>query len=84
MYEKFLIGSKVCEKLEMSTLHQLKILAQVALTHPMSLQQLREVHVRGCSTDTFLYDDEVVEVDEDFLNKYLKVNLIFTAPFMRY
>lgn len=43
VYQKFLMGTEVCEKLEVNNYEQLKSLAYVAQTHPMGLQQLREV-----------------------------------------
>jgi hypothetical protein len=75
IYEKFLIGSKVCEKVVLNTEDQLKTLAQVALTHPMSLQNLREVHNNGCISYKLVYDeDEDVIRMQDFSNMCLKVN----------
>jgi hypothetical protein len=74
VYKKFLIGSKVCEKVLVTTLDQLETLAEVALTHPMSLQQLREVHNGGDITASMVYTDLELEM-KDFINKYLKVKL---------
>jgi hypothetical protein len=43
IYEKFLIGTRMMEKVVVSTLEKLQTLAQVAQDYPNSLQQLREV-----------------------------------------
>lgn len=43
VFSKFLVGTEVCEKLVVNNYRQLKILAQVAIRHPNSLQQLREL-----------------------------------------
>jgi hypothetical protein len=40
VYKKFLIGSEVCDKLEVHNSGRLEILAQVALSYPTSLQRL--------------------------------------------
>jgi hypothetical protein len=84
MYKKFLIGSKVCEKVVVNTKDQLKTLVQVALNDPTSLQKLRQVQNGGCITDTLVFDNDNFEVDEDFLYMCLKVNLyyiIFTTTY---
>jgi hypothetical protein len=73
IYEKFLIGSKVCVKVKVNTEDQLKTLVQVALTHPMSLQKLREVHNAGCISDIVVFDEDVLRM-RDFSNMCLKVN----------
>jgi hypothetical protein len=44
IYEKFLMGTEVCEKLGVCASVQLLTLAQFARTHPKSLRQLRQVH----------------------------------------
>jgi hypothetical protein len=43
VFQKFLIGTEKCEKLEVNDVDQLRTLAQVAVTHPKSLKQLREL-----------------------------------------
>ena len=43
IFKKFLIGSRVCEKLTVKNFEELMVIAQVAVTHPSSLQQLRQV-----------------------------------------
>jgi hypothetical protein len=58
---------------------QLKTLVQVALTHPMSLQLLREVYIKDCRFSEKLLDDtdydEYDELEvEDWLNTSFKVN----------
>jgi hypothetical protein len=75
LYKKFLIGSKVCEKVKVNTEVQLKTLAQVALSHPMSLQELREVHSDGCISDKLVYDEDEDQVRmQDFSKMCFKVN----------
>jgi hypothetical protein len=74
LYKKFLIGSKLCEDVKVNTEDQLKTLAQVALTHPMSLQKLREVHNDGCISDKWVYDEDEDQVRmQDFSNTCFKV-----------
>jgi hypothetical protein len=73
MYEKFLIGSKVCEKVLVNTEDQLKTLAQVALTHPMSLQKLREVRNECCILSKLVQRGDRHEMRE-LINTCLKVN----------
>jgi hypothetical protein len=43
VFQKFLVGTEVCEKIDLITCGELETLVQVALTHPTRLQQLREV-----------------------------------------
>jgi hypothetical protein len=45
LYKKFLIGSRVLEKVKVTNYDQLKTLAEVALEYPESLQQLRQVFI---------------------------------------
>jgi hypothetical protein len=71
IYKKFLIGSKVLEKLDVCNDNQLQTLVQVALAHPTSLQQLLEVQYRGSILESLydIYNDEMAIFD-----KYCKVN----------
>jgi hypothetical protein len=69
----------VCEKVVLNSVDQLKTLVQVALTHPMSLQMLREVYIKDCRFSEKLLDDtdydEYDELEvEDWLNTSFKVN----------
>jgi hypothetical protein len=75
LYKKFLIGSQVCEKVQVNTGDQLKTLVQVALTHPTSLQELREVRYKDCLSYKLLYSecDDLIEM-RDFLNMCMKVH----------
>jgi hypothetical protein len=43
IYKKFLIGSRVCEKLTANDADELMTIAHIAVTYPLSLQQLRQV-----------------------------------------
>jgi hypothetical protein len=56
-----------------NTEDQLKTLVQVALTYPMSLQELREVHHKGFFSDKLCYGDDILEM-WDFLNMCMEVN----------
>jgi hypothetical protein len=71
----------VCEKVVLNSEDQLKTLVQVALTHPMSLQLLREVYIKDCRFSEKLLDDDDTDYDEyealeveDWLNMSFKVN----------
>jgi hypothetical protein len=71
-YKKFLIGSKVLEKLVVTSSDQLATLAQVALNYPKSLQQLREVENRGYIHESlhqvYNFDDK-----KDIFDQHIKV-----------
>jgi hypothetical protein len=69
----------VCEKVVLNSEDQLKTLVQVALTHPMSLQMLREVYIKDCRFSEKLLDDDDSDYDEyealeveDWLNMSFK------------
>jgi hypothetical protein len=73
IYEKFLIGTRVCEIVEVKDYDHLQTLAQVASNYPLSLQELREVN-----NDTYIADSlryARTQADREILfDKYLKVN----------
>jgi hypothetical protein len=73
IYKKFLIGSKVCNKVEVNDYDQLQTLAHVALTHPMSLQQLREVRNGAHIASSLLYADQEEPDIDDIFNMCFKV-----------
>jgi hypothetical protein len=79
VYQKFLIGTEKCEILEISDYKQLKCLAQVAITHPQSLQQLREVHNESYLSSSLEYTKFEFEIDE-LLKLYFKVKLALIVP----
>jgi hypothetical protein len=75
IYKKFLIGSKVCNKVEVNDYDQLQTLAHVAVTHPMSLQQLREVQNGAHIASSLLYADHDEPDIDDIFNSCFKVEI---------
>jgi len=75
IYKKFLIGSKVCNKVEVNDYDQLQTLAHVAVTHPMSLQQLREVQNGAHIASSLLYADHDEPDIDDIFNSCFKVKI---------
>jgi hypothetical protein len=71
IYKKFLIGSKVCEKVLVTSYGELLLLVHVALTHPESLQQLRQVH--NLKSSFYSYDQAEFEQN---LDRHCEVNLM--------
>ena len=78
VYQKFLIGTEKCEILEINDYKQLKCLAQVAITHPQSLRQLREVYNESYLSSSLEYTKFEFEMDE-LLELYFKVKLALLA-----
>jgi prophage antirepressor-like protein len=66
VYEKFLIGTEVCEILEVNNYEQQQTLARVAATHPTSLQQLREVQNGSYISASMIYAGNQPEIDDLF------------------
>jgi hypothetical protein len=81
IYKKFLIGSKVCEKLDVPDYERLEILADVALTYPMSLQSL--THINCASFYHYDEDEHEIEVLLDMHFKVYKSTLIYNIKFMQ-
>jgi len=73
IHKKFLIGTRVCEKLELKDYVHLQTLVQVALDYPLSLQQLREVHNEPYMA-TSLYNTTDQAEREGLIDMYFKVN----------
>jgi hypothetical protein len=72
IYKKFLIGTRMMEKVEVNLFMQLDTLAQVALDYPESLQQLRQVHLKTPNTDNCPSWKKML-VDNNFRDKVFKV-----------
>jgi hypothetical protein len=71
-FKKFLIGSRVLEKLELTSRVKLETLAEVALNYPESLQQLREVKNRG-HIDEYMHQMVCNEFKKGVFAEYMKV-----------
>jgi hypothetical protein len=74
IYKKFLIGTRMMEKVEVNMFMQLEMLAQVAWDYPESLQQLRQVHLKTLFTDDNPSWKKTL-VDNKFRDKVFKVKL---------
>jgi hypothetical protein len=66
IFKKFLIGSKMCKKVEVIDCDQLEILVEVALNYPLSLQQLCSVQTGTYLAISLLYADDLPDVDDIF------------------
>lgn len=73
IYKKFLIGSRVLEKLELTSRDKLETLAEVALNYPESLQQLREVENRGHIDEYNMHQMFCNEFKKGVFAQYMKV-----------
>jgi len=71
-FKKFLIGSRVLEKLELTSRVKLETLAEVALNYPESLQQLREVINNG-HIDEYMHQMSCNEYKKGVFAQYMKV-----------
>lgn len=78
IYKKFLIGSEKCEKLELNSYDQLQTVAQVAISHPQSLQQLREVNNGGYILGSLLYANDRPEIDDLFEDYFKVIQISYT------
>jgi hypothetical protein len=75
IYQKFLIGTEVCEVLAVDQTCHLLTIAEVARSYPMSLQQLCEVQTgfRFIALPLVLCDEDHAEIEAVF-DTYFKVN----------
>lgn len=76
IYQKFLIGTEVCEELDVNETCHLLTIAEVARTYPTSLQQLCEVQIGlDCIARPLLDCDEDHAEMKAIFDTHFKVKL---------